>query len=436
MMAQALYLGVDVGTSGVRSAVIDAAGREVATARVAHGGAAEAEADARDWWRITDLCLEAQCSSLEAAGFAAADIAAVAVDGTSGSMVLVDAAADPVTPALMYHSGGFAAEATLIAQHAEEGAITRGPQSALARLLRLQSLDRTGRARHLCHQADFVMARLTGRAGLSDDNNALKTGFDPATGRWPAWLPATGLRTDLLPEVLRVGAPAGTIAPTLRKRFGFSDRLIVRAGTTDSVAAFLASGAEQIGDAVTSLGTTLAIKLLSPVRIDDATRGIYSHRLGQRWLVGGASNSGGGALLQHFSADEIATLSTRINPAAQSGLDYYPLSRPGERFPVNDPHLAPRLAPRPADDVLFLQGMLEGIARIEAEGYRALAALGAPEPRCIRTAGGGASNATWTEIRRRIVSPLIAAAPSAEAAHGMARLCRQQTERFSAAPAA
>lgn len=425
--ATSLFLGIDVGTSGVRSAVIDAAGHEVATARVAHSGLSESEADARDWWRATERCLEAQCVSLKAAGFSVEDIAAMAVDGTSGSMVLVDEALNPVTPALMYHSAGFAAEAALIAPYAEPKSITRGAGSALARLLRLQSLDRAGRARHLCHQADFIMAHLIGRAGLSDDNNALKTGFDPGADRWPAWLAQAGLRTELLPDIRRVGAVAGLIAPDQQRRFGFSQRLVVRAGTTDSIAAFLASGSTEIGDAVTSLGTTLAIKLLSRVRIDDAARGLYSHRLGEFWLVGGASNSGGGVLLAHFTIAEIAALSARIDPMTESGLDYYPLIRHGERFPMNDPDFAPRLGPRPTDDALFLKGMLEGMARIEREGYRALTALGAPEPRRIQTAGGGARNAAWTEIRRRIVNSRIVTAPSAEAAYGMACLCRQKT---------
>lgn len=64
------------------------------------------------------------------------------------------------------------------------------------------------------------------------------------------------------------------------------------AGTTDSIAAFLAAGVDAPGQAVTSLGSTLAIKLLSETRVDDARYGVYSHRLGDSWLVGGASNTG------------------------------------------------------------------------------------------------------------------------------------------------
>ena len=54
----------------------------------------------------------------------------------------------------------------------------------------------------------------------------------------------------------------------------------------DSNAAFIAAGVTQPGEAVTSLGSTLAVKLLSETRVDRAEYGIYSHRLGDAWLVG------------------------------------------------------------------------------------------------------------------------------------------------------
>lgn len=78
---------------------------------------------------------------------------------------------------------------------------------------------------------------------------------------------------------------------------------------------------------------------------------------GDQWLVGGASNTGGAVLKQFFSNDQLAHLSAQINADQPSGLDYYPLTKPGERFPVNDPQLQPRLEPRPADDAVFLQGV-------------------------------------------------------------------------------
>jgi len=77
---------------------------------------------------------------------------------------------------------------------------------------------------------------------------------------------------------------------------------------------------------------------------------------GDGWLVGGASNTGGAVLRKYFTDQQLAALTARIDLSRPTGLDYYPLVTAGERFPVNDPALAPRLEPRPADDAVFLQG--------------------------------------------------------------------------------
>jgi len=93
---------------------------------------------------------------------------------------------------------------------------------------------------------------------------------------------------------------------------------------------------------VTSLGSTLAIKLLSRTRVEDARFGVYSHRLDDKWLVGGASNTGGAVLRQLFTDEQLEKLSEQINPEVPSSLDYYPLPAVGERFPVADPNMMPR----------------------------------------------------------------------------------------------
>ena len=110
-----------------------------------------------------------------------------------------------------------------------------------------------------------------------------------------------------------------------------------------------------------------------------------------------------------------------------SGLYYYPLLKPGERFPHNDPHLLPQLEPRPTDPVQFLQGLLEGIARIEAEGYRCLQERGASPLQRVYTAGGGAQNTVWTAIRSRYLGVPIDPALQSEAAYGTARLAQGST---------
>jgi sugar (pentulose or hexulose) kinase len=124
---------------------------------------------------------------------------------------------------------------------------------------------------------------------------------------------------------------------------------------------------------VTSLGSTLVVKQLCQRPIFAPEFGIYSHRIGAAWLAGGASNTGGRVIERFFPRDRLAALSAVLNPDQPTGLDYYPLIAPGERFPIADPALAPRLEPRPTDEATFFQAILEGIAGIEALAYRKLA---------------------------------------------------------------
>ncbi len=296
-----------------------------------------------------------------------------------------------------------------------------GPTSGLAK--RLWLAKNFPEATYCFHQADWLAALLTGKPGITDYHNALKSGYDVEALQWPEWvtrLPGGNWQQ----QVLSPGEAMGTVSPEIAKRFQLSPACLVRAGTTDSIAAFIAAGASQPGEAVTSLGTTLVLKLLSEKRVDDAASGVYSHRYGSLWLAGGASNSGGGVLRQFFSNEELARLSALIDPDQPSGLDYYPLLKPGERFPVNDPNLAPRLEPRPRDEAVFLHGLLESIARIEALGYKKLEELGANPLKRIITAGGGAKNETWRRIRERLLGVSVTRAEHSEASIGAAQLAR------------
>jgi sugar (pentulose or hexulose) kinase len=174
------------------------------------------------------------------------------------------------------------------------------------------------------------------------------------------------------------------------------------------------------------LGSTLVVKVLSRKPVFAPEHGVYSHRLHDLWLVGGASNSGGAVLRQHFSDAEIRTLTPQLRPAQPTQLHYYPLPKPGERFPHNDPNLAPQLTPQPQDRTQFLQGIFEGIAQIEADAYARLAELGADPVQRIFSSGGGAQNPAWTEIRQRLLNKPLLPARRREAACGVARLASTQ----------
>lgn len=418
----ALVLGVDIGTSAVRCVALGRAGELLAKAHCAlpppQVDGARVTQDPSSWWQAADTAIGRVAAAVDAAR-----IAAIAVAGTSGTLLLTDARGEPMTAGWMYNEASCHHEAGAIAAAAPADSPVRGLASPLARLLHLQA--GAPQARHVLHQADWIAGRLAGRFGTADENNVLKLGYDVRARCWPAWFTPLGVRLDLLPEVAVPGAPIGTLAPALAHHWGLRSSVVVGAGTTDGVAAFLATGAHRVGDAVTSLGSTLVLKLLSAQPVFAPTFGIYSHRLGDLWLPGGASNSGGAALLRHFSLPQIEALSVRIDPEHDSGLDYHPLPWVGERFPVADPTLPSRTAPRPADDALFLQGLLEGVASLEAQGYAQLAALGAGRPSRLFSVGGGARNAAWSRIREQRLGLPLTAPRHEEAACGAALLARR-----------
>lgn len=115
-------------------------------------------------------------------------------------------------------------------------------------------------------------------------------------------------------------------------------------------------------------------------------------------------------------------------------MDYYPLLKRGERFPINDPHLEPRLEPRPTDPHRFLQGLLESLSRIEAQGYAQLQRLGASPLKRVWTAGGGARNPAWLALRQQYLGVPVAISPHTEAAYGTARLAQGQLNSGTTAP--
>ena len=91
----------------------------------------------------------------------------------------------------------------------------------------------------------------------------------------------------MLPQkVLAPGTPIGPVTEQAAAEFGLRRDCQMIAGTTDSVAAFLAADTREEGMAVTSLGSTLAVKLLSKNRIEEFSCGVYSQRLEDVWLVG------------------------------------------------------------------------------------------------------------------------------------------------------
>ena len=410
-------VGIDFGTSGARIIAIDAARNIRAEARYSFDNATINKSN-----NLAVLWQNALFSLIEQLPITVRrEVKAIAINGTSGTVLLCDENGVPVTTPLLYNDARGKVMMERLKAIAPPHHNVISATSSLAKLLWFLENSNSNPNYYFLHQADWLAFLLHGKLGISDYHNALKLGYDVGNLSYPTWLENLQLPIQL-PEVVAPGTPIGEIKPEIASRLNLSPNCVIVAGTTDSIAAFLASGANSPGEAVTSLGSTLVLKLLSTTRVDDPQYGIYSHKFGDLWLVGGASNTGGAVLQKFFTNEELESLSSRIDPTTESPLDYYPLTEKGDRFPINDPNLPPRLGPRPDRSVDFLHGLLESIARIEARGYQLLQQLGATSLSCVYTAGGGAKNPTWTAIRQRHLKAPMRSPANAAAAYGTALL--------------
>ena len=423
-----LYLGIDLGTSGCRAVAITEEGDIHAQTSTHYALKGDTPAE---WWQATKHVIEVILRKVPME-----HIQSISIDGTSGTVLLCNEHGKPVSPCLMYNDARAVKQAEELKQHAPADSITLAATSGLAKVLWLIENYPQQETFHVVHQADWVAGMLVQRFNFSDSNNVLKTGYDLENNHWPLWL-IDLLKTklpkhihphDVLPQVHAPGEVISSIEVNHASQLGLPFDVDIVSGTTDSTAAFIACDPgfpHQLkkGYAVTSLGSTMVMKVVSDIPVNRPEEGIYSQPYGQdHWLVGGGSNTGGAVLNHFFSSEQIKTYTEQLNPEKETGLHYYPLINKGERFPVNDPEHQPVLTPRPEDDAQFFQGILEGMAEIESRAYRLLETFGAPYPTHVLSAGGGAVNQGWQIIRSKKLGVPVTKAPHTEAAYGIARL--------------
>jgi sugar (pentulose or hexulose) kinase len=410
----ALALGVDLGSSGLRIALVEPGGAKLLEETSPYPTRLE------DPWSWVNG-LELLCARLPSA--LRSRVGAIAIAGTSGTLLLCRPDGQPgpgaLGLALPYHH--CCTEQAAAAAALAGGGPATSASGSLARALHLLAqAEHSGEAGPwlLRHQADWLMGWLMGNWRRGEEGNNLRLGWDLQRQRWSGAIALQPWAAGL-PEICASGTVLGTLAAGPAQRLGLPSHSQVVAGSTDANAGVLAAEPRS-GDGITVLGTTLVLKQFSPKPIEGA--GISCHRVAGRWLVGGASNAGAGILRRFFSDGQIAELSRQIDPSQPTGLRLRPLPARGERFPVDDPNLEPVLEPRPISDGRYLQALLEGLTAIEQAGWQRLRAAGAPPLERVITLGGGARNPQWRQLRQQSLTVPVLNRPGLTAALGMARL--------------
>src|SRR6185295_12179390 len=213
-MTTDVVLGVDVGTSGVRIVASDRSGTLAAMSKapiaVPIQNTGRSLQDPQIWWSA----IEQAFALLD---LKAMNVLALAIDGTSGTVLAVDKNGEPLGLASMYNDLAERADVDKVLAVAPMETAARGVSSPLARALSMQK-----DAVRILHQADWLSGKFSGHYDVSDENNALKSGYDPIARVWPSWIAGTGFDAALFPKVVPAGAATGTILPGIADKFGLS----------------------------------------------------------------------------------------------------------------------------------------------------------------------------------------------------------------------
>jgi D-ribulokinase len=422
-----IWLGLDVGTQSVRAIAVSATGEILSTHAqplTSQRNGPRHEQIPKDWWKALAAACRGALADLPTQA-----LRGVAVDSTSGTILLMDHLGRPLTPGLMHDDNRAIEEAR---RANEVGAAVWAdlgyhmqPSWALPKLLwLLHEYHNTQKGVKIAHQTDFINRHLIGHEVPSDTSSALKTGYDLLRNTWPREVFAQlAIPEELLPDVVLSGTPIGTVCTQAAMETGIPAGTAVIAGMTDSCAAQIGAGALNVGSWNSVLGTTLAFKGVTPELIRDPAGVMYSHRSPDGgWLPGGASGAGAGILNIYFPGRDLDALSAQAREREPASIVAYPLASSGERFPFSVPTARRFLLGEPVNEVDLCAALLQGVAFIERLGFDYLAMLGAPTGGDLSLTGGGARNRYWCQLRADVLGRSVRIPENAEAALGMAVL--------------
>ncbi len=375
------FIGIDIATESTRALLVDENANVIGTANaklapVIRGADGSVTQDPKSWVvAVASLLKEIQVL----AAAAQVEPISLVISATSGTFTLVNGEGHAVIPAAMYNDGR--------------------ASNPLDRAIFIRSAEKLDGKLHLVHTPEFVIASLLNlkpQEIAADWSHALKTGVDLHTQNWkPEILAQASAEKISLPKVVAPGAKLGAIG-----------NLNIYSGMTDGCTAQISAGGADLGSAVTTLGTTMVIKLVS--NKDVSGPGFYSHLLPKtNWLVGGASNLGGISFKEY--ARDIKNWDKKAEVHGPASFETYPLTSKGERFPIANKDLVKISSGNPTNEIDNYRAILEGIAFAEKLSYEILAKTGAPLTGELRTAGGGAKSPTWCKIRATALNrPVIA----------------------------
>ncbi len=432
-----MYLGIDLGTSGVKALLMDDAQQVVASATAAltvqQPKPLWSEQDPADWIAATDQALLAL---KDKAGQVLAAVKGIGLSGQMHGATLLDAADQVLRPCILWNDVRSHAEAAALDADPQFRAISgnivfpgfTAPKLAWVRENEPEVFDKVAK---VLLPKDYLRLWLTG-AHVSEMSDAAGTAWLDVGGRcWSAdLLDASGMRADQMPDLIEGSAASGGLRAELAQRWGIAADTVVAGGAGDNAASAIGLGTIGAGDGFVSLGTSGVVFAATDSYLPKAESAVHAfcHAIPDTWhqmgvILSAASALGWFAGITGRSASDLsAAIGTEVQaPTSVTFLPY--LS--GERTPHNDAMLQGSFTglTHAAQTEDLTRAVIEGVTFALKENLIALQSAGGRVD-ALLAVGGGARSTYWLQLIATVLNiPVhIAADGDYGAAFGAARL--------------
>jgi xylulokinase len=420
----AYYLGIDIGTSGTKSLLMNESGEIVAESSTTYDVSMPkpmwTEQDPELWWQATVKTVQAVVKKSKVK---ASEVKAIGLSGQMHGSVFLDKDQKVIRPALLWNDQRTAAECEEITNRAggRKKLIQMVANPALTgftapKLLWLRNHEPKNydRLRHLLLPKDEIRRRLTGELAteVSDASGMLL--LDVVNRGWSKkLLTALDVDANLLAKVYESEEVTGTLLPKVAAQLGLTSDCKVVGGAGDCAAGAVGNGIVKQGIVTTSLGTSGVVFVHSDRPEYDAEGRLHTfcHAVHGKWHMMGVTLSAAGSL-QWFvtqlcqelgrkkgqDAYSIINQEAAAVAAGADGLFFLPYLA-GERTPHADANargcfIGLTSAHRRGH---MARAVMEGVAMSLRESLEIVRALNIPTKE-IRVSGGGAKSELWKQI--------------------------------------
>lgn len=426
----AYLLGIDIGTSGTKTLLIDESGKVLASATDTYPLSTPkplwAEQDPADWWRATISSIR---TVLSTSGANPAEIKGIGLTGQMHGAVFLDERHQVLRPSILWCDQRTGAECEWITEtigrdkvvELTSNPVLTGFTAGKIVWLRNNEPEVYAKVRKVLLPKDYIRFRLTGEFATEVSDASGTSLFNVTKRRWAdEMLDGAGIPRDWMPKAYESPEITGRITEETAGLTGLKAGTPVVGGGGDQAAGAVGNGVVETGIISSTVGTSGVVFAFADKPVVDPGLRVHTfcHAVPGKWHVMGVMLSAGGSLRWYrdtFAQAETAeakasggevydTLSAQVagvEPGCE-GLIFLPYLT-GERTPYPDPNARGVFfgITLRHDKPHFVRAVYEGVAYGLRDSFEILGEMQVPISQ-VRASGGGARSAVWRQIQADI----------------------------------